>query len=642
MKNIILSLLLFVSANLQAQIKALIIQPEKIHRGDLVTITFNPAAPNSKISQDASSITIVFTYSTFYDLPWKMPMVKKDGLWTASFKAGSFATFATFYLQSGDTIQKPANDKHYALRVFQQGKRVKNSLLHESYSLSSQAPKSPALQPDKLTLIKEELANNPNNYEAQLAKLVVQMAMSKNMDEKFNFRQQARKIIAAKLEENPTNPGNMNLVTMGYLMIGEKARVDSVRKVIMKRFPDADLSKDLKASIISKEEIDPVLKRKKLEALLKSGDQTGEEGSESIHRMLFELYATAGDSLKALDHASKLYLKPNPYRAETFKNISSKLTEHKLAPQTAIFYANKGLQIVDQWPVGIIRYFPEFGYIPSSVPDSTRQLAIAEATSALFSLKALNYLQLKKVDSAEMMANRALQISDNREAGINSAEVFTRMGANEKAFNTLWKLLIKNPTDSLVLVKAKANFLVFNQSEEDFKSKIRELEALEIAQLTAKTKFAMMNKPAPELSGITDLEGNAVTAAQMKGKIVILDFWATWCVPCMQEMPYFHKVFEKYRHHPEVMFMVVNSGANNNINDARNWVKQNPQYKFPVYFNNDKNIGEKVGFSVIPTIVVIDQQGKMQFRTIGFEGEILQKKLDVEIAILLEKNLKSK
>jgi thiol-disulfide isomerase/thioredoxin len=104
----------------------------------------------------------------------------------------------------------------------------------------------------------------------------------------------------------------------------------------------------------------------------------------------------------------------------------------------------------------------------------------------------------------------------------------------------------------------------------------------------------------------------------------------------MQEMPYFHKVYEKYRNNPDVMFMVVNSGSNNTIVDARNWVRDNPQYKFPVYFNNDKNIGEKVGFTVIPTIAVIDKAGKMQFRTIGFEGEILQKKLDIEIEMLLK------
>jgi len=636
MKKIVFSYVLLLLAIVQAWGQSVTIKPEKIKRGDTVTISYDPAARDAKITPDAPSVTIVFTYSTFYDLPWKMPMVKKGKIWTASFVAGRFATFATFYLQSGEQIEKPAADQHYALRVFDGEKSVKSSFLHESYSLSAQMPKAPDLQAKKLILLGEELKNYPDNYEAKVAQLNTRMIMAKSPEEKLRFREQARKIIAAKFEENPTLPGNVNLVTMGYLMIGEKSRLDSVRKVIMQRFPDADIAKDLRAAIIAKEQ-DTAAKIAKLEAMLKKSDKLGEEGSEGIHKMLFDHYASVRDSARALFHASKLNAKASPYTPQTLKDIAARLTENRIAPSAAIAYADRALKISGTWPVGIIRYFPEFGYIPSYVPDSTRKQAVAEARSALLSIKALNYFELHQIDSARLLADQAVKLSDGREGLINSAEVSARLNENEKAFGMLWKLLVKNPTDSTVLKNAKVSFLKYNQSEADFKSKVAELEALEIAQLTAKTRLAMMNKPGPELSGLVDLEGRPVTAEMMKGKVVILDFWATWCVPCMQEMPYFHKVFEKYRNNKDVMFMVVNSGSNNTIEDAKKWAIQNPQYQFQIYFNNDKNIGEKVGFTVIPTIAVLDQQGKMQFRTIGFEGEVLQKKLDVEIAVLLER-----
>ena len=640
MKKILYCFMLLVPAFMQVRGQSLTITPEKIKRGDTVTIKFDPATPYAQISPDASSVTVVFTYSTFYDLPWKMPMIKKGNMWIATFVAGRFATFATFYLQSGEQIQQPAADQHYALRVYDGEKRVKSSLLHESYSLSAQMPKAPDLQARKLVLLTEELKNNPNNYEARVAQLNTKMIMAQSPGEKQKFRTQARKVIAAKLEENPTLPGNVNLVTMGYLMIGEKSRLDSVRNVIMQRFPDADISIDLRAAIIAKEE-NTAAKISKLEALLKRSDKPGEEGSETIHKMLFEQYAMMKDSAKALLHASKMLVKINPYTPQTLRDIASKLTKYRIAPSAAITYVNRSLKLADNWPVGIIRYFPEFGYIPSFVPDSTRKQAVAEAKSELFSIKALNYFELHQIDSAKILADQAVSISDGRAALINSAAVAAKLKENRKAFDILWKLLVKNPTDSAVLNLAKNNFLKYNQSTEDFSSKVAELEKLEIAQLTSKTMLLMMNKPGPQLSGIVDMEGRPVTTEMMKGKIVVLDFWATWCVPCMHEMPYFHKVFEKYRNNKNVMFMVVNSGANNTIEDARKWTKQNPQYQFPVYFNNDKNIGEKVGFNLIPTIAVIDKQGKMQFRTIGFEGEILQKKLDVEISILLKRQIKT-
>ena len=628
--------MLLVLAVMQVRGQGVTIKPEKIRRGDTVTISYDPTAAYAKITPDATSVTIVFSYSTFYDLPWKMPMVKKGKIWTASFVAGRFATFAAFYLQSGEQVEKPAADQHYALRVFDGAKRVKSSFLHESYSLSAQMPKSADLQGRKLFLLDEELRNYPDHYEAKVAQLNTKMIMAKSPVEKMQLREQARKIIAAKFEENPTLPGNVNLVTMGYLMIGEKSRLDSLRKVIMQRFPDADISKDLRTAVIAKEQ-DTIAKIAKLEAMLKKSDRLGEEGSESIHKMLFDYYASVKDSAKALFHASRLNVKVSPYTPQTLKDIAARLTEYKISPSEAIVYAERSLKISGSWPVGIIRYFPEFGYIPSYVPDSIRHQTVAEARSALLSIKALNYIELHRIDSARLLADRAVKLSDGREGMINSAEVFARLGDNQKAFDILWKLLIRNPTDSAVLKSAKTNFLKYNHSEASFQSRVAELEALEIARLTAKTRLMMMDKPGPELSGLVDLEGRPVSQDMMKGKVVILDFWATWCVPCMQEMPYFYQVFEKYRNNKDVMFMVVNSGSNNTLEDAKKWAKQNPQYQFPIYFNNDKNIGEKVGFTVIPTIVVLDQHGKMQFRTIGFGGEVLQKKLDVEITVLLDR-----
>lgn len=196
--------------------------------------------------------------------------------------------------------------------------------------------------------------------------------------------------------------------------------------------------------------------------------------------------------------------------------------------------------------------------------------------------------------------------------------------------------MLKDPSDTVAIAAAKKNFLKFNTSETEFNAKVKNLEALKMTRLKAALKKQLMNKPGPELSGLTDLKGNAVTKAMMQGKIVVLDFWATWCVPCMQEMPYLQKVYEQYKHHPNVMFMVINSGARNTIKDALGWEAKNPQYTFPLYFNNDPDIGEKVGFTLIPTIAVIDQQGKMQFRTIGFEGAELEHKLTAQIEVLLE------
>jgi thiol-disulfide isomerase/thioredoxin len=632
-KNIAFSCLL-VLAFMQVQAQVLQITPERPQRGEKVTITYHPNVAGAMIGKDAKSIIINFTYSTFYDQPWKLPMIKQGNDWVASFVLQRYATFASFYLQSGEIIQKPAADQHYSIAVYNGNKRVRDGFLHESYSLGAQMPKSPKIPAMQLALLKKELVNYPDNYEAKVRVQSTLMTMAKTPEEKLKHRIEARKIIAAKFEENPTFGGNLNKVTMGYLIIGENSRVDSIRKVVSKRFPESDLAKDYQISAISKEK-DEVKKVAQLEELLKKGKETG-ENSTDIHRILFEHYAAKKNEAKAISHARKSLGKESPYTPEVLKNIAATITKQRMSPDTALAYANAALKIADHWPVGVIRYFPEYGYILPYVADSVKTKAVKEAKAELYAIMGLNNFYKGKKEQALNYAVKAENTAENQEVLMNVALIYELTGMPDKAFEADWKVLLQNPSDTTALKSAKTNFLKFNPSEAEFNERVKKLEELKMAQLKAYLKKQLMYKPGPGLNQLTDLKGKAVTAEMMKGKVVILDFWATWCVPCMQEMPYLQKVYDKYKNNPKVMFMVVNSGARNTIKDAIGWEAKNPQYTFPLYFNNDPDIGEKVGFTLIPTIAVIDQKGLMQFRTIGFEGAELEHKLAAQIDILLE------
>ena len=82
--------------------------------------------------------------------------------------------------------------------------------------------------------------------------------------------------------------------------------------------------------------------------------------------------------------------------------------------------------------------------------------------------------------------------------------------------------------------------------------------------------------------------------------------------------------------------MIINSGSKNTLQDAQNWIG-NKRYSFPVFYNTDREIGEKLGFNVIPATYVIDKKGNIRFKTIGFEGPVVQRKIEVSIDMLLNK-----
>ena len=147
-------------------------------------------------------------------------------------------------------------------------------------------------------------------------------------------------------------------------------------------------------------------------------------------------------------------------------------------------------------------------------------------------------------------------------------------------------------------------------------------------------KKERINKKLPVMERLVNIKGEPVPASAMEGKVVVIDFWATWCVPCMKEMPYLQAVYNRYKDNPKVLFMVVNSGSGNTLQDAQGW-KGNKTYSFPVYYTDEKLLGERFGFNVIPSTFIVSPSGYIQFRNIGFEGPAIEYKLSTAIDLLL-------
>lgn len=630
-----LAFLLAICGSIASAQNVLTISPAYPERGQDVTITYHTDAIGAKIPAGAKAISLVFTYSTFYELPYKLPLVQHGNDWSVTFKLQRYATFAAFYVQSGNLIDKPADDKHYNITVYNNGKRVENGYLHESYSLGTQMGKSPLLHDMQRELLLTELKNYPDNYEAQVRLITNGISGTKDAEEKKKLYHEGEQLIANYFAQAPTVMGRINKVTMGYLILGENSRVDSVHKVVVTKYPTTDAAMDMLTETVNKEK-DTTKRILRLEQALRIAKDPHGDGAKSLHSDLFDYYAARKNAPKALYHARYFRDDTSPHRARTLKEIAETLTKNHLVPDTALKYAGQALKIADTYPAGVIRYFPEFGYIPGYVADSTRAKQVSIAKANLLAIMAINHTEKKQYDAALKEADEAIALADDKQTLSNAAWVYERRLQPEKAFNAYWKILLKEPGDSSALKASRRTYMAYKGSADGYADRLAELENIQKQQMTRAVKKELINLPGPQLLAISDLTGKPLDAESMKGKIVIMDFWATWCVPCMEELPYLQKVYNKYKDNPKVMFMVINSGSKNTLADAQNWAKQHSNYTFPLYYNGDRDIGDKVGFSLIPTIAVLDASGKMQFRTIGFEGAILERKLSAEIDLLLD------
>ncbi len=110
-----------------------------------------------------------------------------------------------------------------------------------------------------------------------------------------------------------------------------------------------------------------------------------------------------------------------------------------------------------------------------------------------------------------------------------------------------------------------------------------------------------------------DIHGNTVSLGSLKGKVVFLNFWATWCPPCIAEMPSINTLRQKLSDRKDIVFLMVDMDGDAGKSQA--FMDRNT-YTLPVYVPNGPIPPEMLG-NAIPTTVVLDKTGKIVFRHEG-------------------------
>jgi len=112
---------------------------------------------------------------------------------------------------------------------------------------------------------------------------------------------------------------------------------------------------------------------------------------------------------------------------------------------------------------------------------------------------------------------------------------------------------------------------------------------------------------------LTVLSGGSARLSDYKGKVVILNFWATWCPPCVAEMPSMENLYKQYKD-KGVEILAVD--LRENVNTVRQFINNNG-YTFPVLLDRDGRVGGLYGVEAIPTTYIIDREGKIAGRIVG-------------------------
>jgi len=125
----------------------------------------------------------------------------------------------------------------------------------------------------------------------------------------------------------------------------------------------------------------------------------------------------------------------------------------------------------------------------------------------------------------------------------------------------------------------------------------------------------------PSASGAPDftlpsLDGPNLRLQEQRGQVVMINFWATWCGPCREEMPHLSRLYDKYRPSGFTVFAI---NIDEEPQKAARLAKQLGM-RFPVLLDTDKKVSRLYDLSAMPSTVLIDRDGRVRYLHRGYRS----------------------
>ena len=142
------------------------------------------------------------------------------------------------------------------------------------------------------------------------------------------------------------------------------------------------------------------------------------------------------------------------------------------------------------------------------------------------------------------------------------------------------------------------------------------LKGIALAAVFASAALATSSSgPAPafQLSG---RGGKTIDLSQFKGQVVMINFWASWCKPCRDEMPLLEDIYKKYK---PMGFTLVGVNVEPDAKGAEAWLSKQKPVSFPIVFDTDSKVSKMYKVAVMPSTVFVDRKGNIRVMHKGYK-----------------------